>query len=119
MNLATVPVLTLLLASVSSSNLGDQFLQFLDPAGGLEEEVIRLCLDRNSLEHEFLQLLDRKEDIEQCLASPAAETSRSTHFEITTTLFRLVYNIIGRTGHSPKSLRLARQMNVSKPVDLK
>lgn len=35
-------------------------------------------------------------------------------WEITSSILQLIYNLIGRTGHSPKSLQLARQMNVSK-----
>lgn len=117
MHFAAVPVLTtLLLATVSSSYLGEHILQFLDTDVGLEDEILNFCLDRNILEHEFLQLLDRKEDLSQCFVSPATGSRKSRQFELTTTLFRLIYNIIGRTGHSPKSLRLARQMNVSYAV---
>jgi len=111
MRLITFLVLTSTL-SVSSLSFGDQVLGLLTPDEGLEEEVLRLCMDRTFNEHDFLQLLDHKEDLEQCLASPRSDR-QSRHFEWTTTVFRIIYNIIGRTGHSPKSLQLARQMNVS------
>ena len=35
------------------------------------------------------------------------------HLELTSSILQLIYNLIGKTGHSAKSLELARQMNVS------
>lgn len=103
---------TLLLANVSSSTIIHQVLKLLDPVGDLEEQVFRLCLERNTIEGDTVKEYGEKDDLTQCFVEPKTRKSRS-RFNLNTTLFRLIYNIIGRTGHSAKSLRIARQMNVS------
>lgn len=41
------------------------------------------------------------------------DESTGRYIEITSSILQLIYSLIGKTGHSAKSLELARQMNVS------
>lgn len=88
----TVIVLVMAIKQIWCSHLDEDLhsLSFLH-MNEVDDDVLKLCEDE-------LRLSDRK----------------SRHLEITSSILQLIYSIIGKTGHSPKSLELARQMNVSK-----
>lgn len=61
----------------------------------------------------FKELMSDEQDDEQ-VDDRSLGASTGRYLEITSYILQLIYSLIGQTGHSAKSLELARQMNVSR-----